>query len=166
MAFSATKLRSLREREGLSRYELAKRSGLNQAGLLRLEGGRIKNPRPGTLTALAVALGVSADAFDDNPTSVSADVARRAAAFATRYAKLPEADKRGLERLMQALETQVQVETNVFPRPHEEYPETVEGVLRELAAKEGHPRIIDDALAEVVAQRELNQERRKNGARE
>lgn len=48
-------------RRGLSREELAVRSGLSWSAIAQIEGGRRTNVRPGTVAALASALGVSTD---------------------------------------------------------------------------------------------------------
>jgi transcriptional regulator with XRE-family HTH domain len=61
MAF-ADKLRSLREAANLTQYELAKRAGLSKQALSRLELGE-REPRWGTVQALAQALGVSVGDF-------------------------------------------------------------------------------------------------------
>jgi transcriptional regulator with XRE-family HTH domain len=50
-------LREERERQGLSLSEVAKRSGIDKAGLSRLEGGQHLNPTWNTLTRYAAALG-------------------------------------------------------------------------------------------------------------
>jgi transcriptional regulator with XRE-family HTH domain len=57
----AERLRAARMRRGLSREELAVRSGLSWSAIAQIEGGRRTNVRPGTVAALASALGVSTD---------------------------------------------------------------------------------------------------------
>lgn len=54
-----TRLRSLRERAGLTQTELAQRSGVEQTVISRVESGRTKSPSVSTMRALADALGVS-----------------------------------------------------------------------------------------------------------
>jgi transcriptional regulator with XRE-family HTH domain len=55
------RLRRARTRRGLKREELAVRAGLSWAAIAQIEAGRRQNVRPGTLSALAQALGVSID---------------------------------------------------------------------------------------------------------
>jgi transcriptional regulator with XRE-family HTH domain len=59
----ADRLRALREARGFSQYELAKRSGLSKQTLSRLEMDTV--PSWPTVQALARALGVSCEAFQD-----------------------------------------------------------------------------------------------------
>ena len=61
MSFHAT-LRALRESAGLSRPELADKSGVSVAGLADLEQGR-NQPRFGSVVKLAAALGLCVEAF-------------------------------------------------------------------------------------------------------
>jgi transcriptional regulator with XRE-family HTH domain len=63
MAFPS-KLRELREAAGLTQSELAQRAGLSKAGVTQLEQGRRK-PAWETVLALAAALGVSCEAFNE-----------------------------------------------------------------------------------------------------
>jgi transcriptional regulator with XRE-family HTH domain len=51
--------RQLRDHAGLTQYRLAKVSGVEQTTISQLELGKVKDPRWSTLSALAVALGVS-----------------------------------------------------------------------------------------------------------
>jgi len=55
------RLRSARERRGWSREELAVSSGVSWSAIAQVESGRRKHVRPGTLVALATALGVTTD---------------------------------------------------------------------------------------------------------
>ncbi len=55
------RVRAARERLGWSREALAFHSEISWSGVAQVESGRRKNLRPGTLTALARALGVSVD---------------------------------------------------------------------------------------------------------
>lgn len=55
----ATRLKALREREGLTKYRLAKLSGISEVYLYRLEQGEIKNPRRDTLQKLAKGLSIT-----------------------------------------------------------------------------------------------------------
>jgi DNA-binding XRE family transcriptional regulator len=58
------KLKELRERAGFTQPVLAQMAGLSKGGLADLEQGRY-NPNWTTVRALAAALGVTADAFDE-----------------------------------------------------------------------------------------------------
>ena len=55
-----TLVRERRRAAGLTQRELAQRSGLSMAAVRDLEQGRSRRPRPGTLDALARALGLDA----------------------------------------------------------------------------------------------------------
>ena len=56
-----TRVRAARERLGWSREALAFHSEVSWSGVAQVESGRRRNLRPGTLTALADALGVTVD---------------------------------------------------------------------------------------------------------
>src|SRR5689334_16011576 len=60
----ACRLRSLRDKAGLTTYALAKRCGLTKQALYRLESGS-SEPTWATVQRLAVALGVDCRAFVD-----------------------------------------------------------------------------------------------------
>ena len=60
----AARLRSLRERAGLSQYELARRTGLTRQTVSRLEMGD-RDPTWGTVQLLALALGADFREFAD-----------------------------------------------------------------------------------------------------
>jgi len=62
----AGRLRELREQAGLTQPQLADRAGLSKAGIADLEQGR-RQPAWETVVALAKALGVSCDAFLQEP---------------------------------------------------------------------------------------------------
>lgn len=55
------RIRASRARLGWTREELAVRSGMSWSAIAQVESGRRVNPRPGTLSAIARALGVSID---------------------------------------------------------------------------------------------------------
>jgi transcriptional regulator with XRE-family HTH domain len=59
------KLLRLRTEQGLTRYALAKKCGLSQAGLLKLENGE-RQPAWDTVQKIALALGVECTAFTDS----------------------------------------------------------------------------------------------------
>jgi predicted RNase H-like HicB family nuclease/DNA-binding XRE family transcriptional regulator len=52
------RVRYHRGQAGLTQEMLARKAGISTAALVRLEGGEIRRPQAGTLTKLAVALGV------------------------------------------------------------------------------------------------------------
>ena len=54
----AVRLKALREERGLTKYRLAKLSGISQTYIYRIELGEIKNPRRDTLQALARGLNI------------------------------------------------------------------------------------------------------------
>jgi len=55
----AARLKAIREAKGLTKYRLAKLSGISQTYIYRLELGEIKNPRRDTLQELAKGLNIS-----------------------------------------------------------------------------------------------------------
>jgi len=55
----AARLKAIREAKGLTKYRLAKLSGISQTYIYRLELGEIKNPRRDTLQELARGLNIS-----------------------------------------------------------------------------------------------------------
>jgi len=55
----ANRLKALRQAKGLTKYRLAKLSGISETYIYRLERGLIKNPRRDTLQRIAVGLGES-----------------------------------------------------------------------------------------------------------
>jgi transcriptional regulator with XRE-family HTH domain len=56
-----TRLRAARRRRGWNRETLAFHSGVSAAAVTQIESGRRRNPRPGTVSALAGALGLTVD---------------------------------------------------------------------------------------------------------
>jgi transcriptional regulator with XRE-family HTH domain len=54
-------LKRARKAAGISQAELARRSGVDQAYISRLEGGKAKDPGWTTITAIAAVLGISLD---------------------------------------------------------------------------------------------------------
>lgn len=56
-----SRLRSARQRGGLTREALASRAGVSRAAIAQIESGRRQQLRPGTLFAVAKALGVTID---------------------------------------------------------------------------------------------------------
>lgn len=67
----AIALRTARTRLSWSRDALAFHSGVSSAAIAQIETGRRKDVRPGTLSALAVALGVSVDYLIGSPSTIS-----------------------------------------------------------------------------------------------
>jgi len=55
----AARLKALREMKGLTKYRLAKNTGVSETYIYRLERGLIENPRRDTLQKMAQGLGVS-----------------------------------------------------------------------------------------------------------
>ena len=58
MATTGEKLKRFRRSRGMTQEELAEASGVAQSTIAQIEGGRRKEPRPGTLKRLAKPLGV------------------------------------------------------------------------------------------------------------
>ena len=63
----AVRLKELREAAGLSQAELGERARITRVQVNRLESGK-RSPNWSTVQALAKALGVKCDAFEDAPT--------------------------------------------------------------------------------------------------
>jgi transcriptional regulator with XRE-family HTH domain len=55
------RIRAIREEKMFSRRDIAERSGLSRAGLIKLEDGRVDQPRRTTLEKIARVLGVQPD---------------------------------------------------------------------------------------------------------
>ena len=55
----SVRLKAFREARGLTKYRLAKLSGISQTYIYRIEQGEIKNPRRDTLQKLTVGLGIT-----------------------------------------------------------------------------------------------------------
>lgn len=62
----AARLKALREQAGLTQKQLAEQAGLNVGAVFKLEQGR-REPAWATVQALALALGVSCEAFMEPP---------------------------------------------------------------------------------------------------
>ena len=62
----ADRLKQLREEAGLTQPQLAELAGMNQFGVAKLEQG-VRQPTWETVQALATALGVSCEAFQEPP---------------------------------------------------------------------------------------------------
>jgi transcriptional regulator with XRE-family HTH domain len=95
----AERLRSLRETAGLSQYALSRQAGLSKQALSHLELG-IREPTWQTVQLLAVALGVSTDAFvDPNLKPAPAEPARpRGRPRKTEGTEVPAAPKKGKKK--------------------------------------------------------------------
>jgi transcriptional regulator with XRE-family HTH domain len=65
-AFFGPRLKELREAAGLTQSQLAERAGLHRQGIVKLERGE-REPAWGTVLALMDALGVSCQAFLEEP---------------------------------------------------------------------------------------------------
>jgi transcriptional regulator with XRE-family HTH domain len=65
-AFFGPRLKELREAVGLTQSQLAERAGLHRQGIVKLERGE-REPAWGTVLALMDALGVSCQAFLEEP---------------------------------------------------------------------------------------------------
>jgi transcriptional regulator with XRE-family HTH domain len=66
----ATRLKALREGKGLTKYRLAKLSGISEVYIYRLELGQIKNPRRDTLQKLTHGLGITLAELIGDPAPV------------------------------------------------------------------------------------------------
>ena len=73
----ARRLPRMRKAAGLSKYELAKRTGLSAQAIAKLEGGA--EPSWDTVRRLAYVLGVGVSAFEVGPPPIPAAALRRAA---------------------------------------------------------------------------------------
>jgi transcriptional regulator with XRE-family HTH domain len=73
----ARRLTQMRKAAGLSKYEVAKRSGLSHQAVAKLEGGA--EPSWNTVRRLAHVLGVGVGAFEVGPVPIPAAALQRAA---------------------------------------------------------------------------------------
>lgn len=64
--YFAGRLRELREKAALTQGELAEKAGLTREGIAQIETGR-RSPQWETVVALAAALGVSCESFQQPP---------------------------------------------------------------------------------------------------
>jgi transcriptional regulator with XRE-family HTH domain len=62
----ATRVKTLREKAGLSQLELAIKTGLSLSLIAQIEQGKKADPRMSTLQALAEALGVDCNALTEH----------------------------------------------------------------------------------------------------
>ena len=65
MTTLSERLKELRGRNNFNQRELAKRAGVNQAAVSRIENGKLSDPKMGLLKKLAECLGVSVDYLID-----------------------------------------------------------------------------------------------------
>jgi transcriptional regulator with XRE-family HTH domain len=97
-------LRKRRARLGLSSRDLAARSGIDQATIVRLEQGAFAEPRPETLRVVAEALRVSlADVFARAGYAAATDLPSFQPYLRTKYRDLPAEAVEQLERAFQRL---------------------------------------------------------------
>src|SRR4051794_11225664 len=82
------RLKELREQAGLTQVQLAERATLSKAGIAHLEQGE-REPTWSTVQALCSALGVSSEAFHQEPAERPATGRGRPAKQATRQTKEP-----------------------------------------------------------------------------
>ena len=75
------RVRASRERLGWTREQLAVESGMSWSAIAQIESGRRKNLRPGTLSALARALGVSVDYLIDGGAETPVMVSHQALVY-------------------------------------------------------------------------------------
>ena len=93
------KIRSLRKKKGLTLDKLAKAANLSKSYLWELENRESQSPSAEKLTAIADALGVSADYFLD--TDISAPEEKHLDdAFFRSYRKLETQDKEQLRKIL------------------------------------------------------------------
>lgn len=66
----SAKIQRLRAKHDLTQVELARRAGVTQAYIARIESAKVKNPKALGLAGLAQALGVPVEVLLDNSTSI------------------------------------------------------------------------------------------------
>lgn len=104
------KIRVKREEKGMTQAELAKKSGLTQATISRIESGEVKQLKSDAIRALAQALGVTTDFLVGDLKHMTFDDTLRAddsAQFIFRgYEKLSEEKRKQLREFVEFLVTQ------------------------------------------------------------
>lgn len=94
-----TLLRTTRKKLGISSTEVARRTGMADSNVIRLELGAIANPRPETLKSLADALGLDlADLYATAGYVQPKGLPSFAPYLRSKYADLPPSAQRELER--------------------------------------------------------------------
>ena len=95
----ALMLKQAREALGLSARELAKRSGINDSNVVRLEQGSIANPRPDTLKSLADVLALDlADVYAVAGYAQAEGLPSFTPYLRSKYADLPDGAKVEMEK--------------------------------------------------------------------
>lgn len=95
----ARMLKTARQERGLSAREVAKRSGMNDSNVVRLEQGAILNPRPETLKSLADVLDLDlADVYATIGYVQPEGLPNFTPYLRTKYSDLPPRARRELER--------------------------------------------------------------------
>lgn len=97
-------LRRIRKAHGTSIRGLAVQAGIDSGGLARLENGKIPNPRPDTLSALARALDIPfADLFVGAGYTVPRELPTVEPYLRTKYSCLSSNETRAISTLVEAL---------------------------------------------------------------
>lgn len=97
-------IRRIRKAHGISIRELAVQAGIDSGGLARLENGKVSNPRPDTLSALARALDIPfADLFAHAGYTAPRELPSVEPYLHTKYDRLSSNETRAITTLVEAL---------------------------------------------------------------
>lgn len=95
----ARMLKTARQAQGLSAREVAKRSGITDSNVVRLEQGAILNPRPDTLKSIADVLGLDlADIYATIGYAQPEGLPSFTPYLRSKYGELPAKARRELEK--------------------------------------------------------------------
>lgn len=128
-----------RRRElGLSTHEVARRSGVNQAQVSRIEQGVARNPNPDTLIGIAAALDLeTADVWAAAGYSNATELPSPMPYLRAKYRDLPEAQLQTLSRDVSAALRRQGIDPTGRPAPGED--ETPEPSTHSSPKKGGQP---------------------------
>ncbi len=131
-------LSARRHELGLSTHEVARRSGVNQAQVSRIEQGVARNPNPDTLVGIAKALELeTADVWTAAGYSNAIDLPSPMPYLRAKYRDLPEAQLRALSRDVSDALRRQGIDPSGRPKPGED--ETPEPSTHSSPKKGGQP---------------------------
>ena len=138
----AARLKTIREAKGLTKYRLAKLSGISQTYIYRLELGEIKNPRRDTLQALSEGLNITLAQLvgETAPIDTWQLVEQSLKAYIPVYAGLYEV---GMEPIDYVVSTRARIPPDTL-RGYR-----IEGLFLEPEIRDGDTLIVDSAIMPV-----------------
>jgi len=135
----AARLKALREARGVTKYRLAKLSGVSQTYIYRIERGEIKNPRRDTLQTLAQGLNITVAQLigETEPVDTWHLVEQSLKAYIPVYAGIYEVG-------MEAIDYVVCTRSRIPPETLRGY--RIEGLSLDPEIRDGDTLIVDSAL--------------------